>query len=360
MALTALEIQVAAPRRRSSKRLRNVLLATLTLILLTLPLIIAVGMTWPIHLTMKAEVADWIGPKWRNVAFASHEDQVPLKGWLFNSEHPNGRSVVFIHGWYSQRYGNHAPLARQLIKDGYDVLLFDQRASGESGGDHQTLGNKEWHDVLAAYDFMQAQGYQPAKMGMIGVSMGGASLLEASDQMPTLGAVVVDSGYAELRPLLEAELGRRLGPLSFYTGPTLALGPLFGVDPDLRPVDKVRAQAERPILFFHSDSDELIPFAQAQELRAASHSPQSDLVVIHNAAHSLTYEQEPDTYRSRLYQFFDQQLKLATPVRPAKTREPGNLRPTLSTNQCHCSSGHPSVRRGCDLLASPRGGLPGW
>lgn len=145
-------------------------------------------------------------------------------------------------------------------------------------------------------------------MAVIGDSMGAASTLLAAPQMPDVGAIVADSSFAELRPLLEQELPKRSPLPGFYTQPTLWAAPLYGLNPDLRPVDAVRAQPQRAFLFFHGLADTFISPAHGQELRAASANPASDLVLVPGATHVHTYQSDPAAYMARLYQFFDSQL----------------------------------------------------
>ena len=163
-----------------------------------------------------------------------------------------------------------------------------------------------------AYDFLTSgaagQAYDPHKMALLGDSMGASSVLLASRDLPDVGAVIADSAFAALRPLLERELPRRSPLPAFFTEPTLWAGPLYGLNPDLRPIDAVRAQPGRAFLFFHGAADDFVPPANSQDLRAASAAPASDLVLVPGATHVQTYKMGPAAYMARVYSFFDQQL----------------------------------------------------
>ena len=81
-----------------------------------------------------------------------------------------------------------------------------------------------------------------------------------------------------------------------------------GQDPNLRPVDAVRAQPQRAFLFFHGLADDFVPPGNADELRAASPNPDSALVLVPGAKHVRTYEADPAAYMARVYQFFDKEM----------------------------------------------------
>jgi fermentation-respiration switch protein FrsA (DUF1100 family) len=265
---------------------------------------------------LNAALAPTIGAQWSDVSFMSRGDGLRLKGWLFRPATPNGRSVIMVHGLKQNRVdANYSSdkVAHDLVAHGYAVLMFDLRACGESEGTRFTLGNREYLDVLGAYDFMKGDGdgtpFAPAHMVVIGDSMGAASTLLASPQMSDVGALVIDSAFAELRPVLEYKLPQEMPLPAFYITPVLWFGPLFQMNADLRPVDSVRAQPQRAFLFFHGASDDFIFPSQATELRAASTNPQSDLVLVPGAKHVKTYSADPAAYMARIYRFFDQQIK---------------------------------------------------
>lgn len=265
---------------------------------------------------LDSSLAPTVGPVWDDVSFPSRDTSINLVGWLFHAQPGNGRSVIMVHGLNQNRidknYGTNL-VAHDLVQQGYDVLLFDLRATGESGGERFTIANKEYLDVLGAYDYMKggASGtaYDPHHMAVIGDSMGGASLLRAAGQMPDVAAMVVDSTFAELHPLLAAQLPKRSPLPAFYTEPSLLAGRLFGLDPDLRPIDSVRALPQRAFLFFHGLADDFVPPSNSEALRAASTNPDSDLVLVPGAKHVQTYKVGPAVYMARVFQFFAKEMQ---------------------------------------------------
>lgn len=59
------------------------------------------------------------------------DDGVELKGWYIPSE--NGAVVIMMHGYGGNRMSV-LDLGGVIASEGYGVLLYDARASGESGG----------------------------------------------------------------------------------------------------------------------------------------------------------------------------------------------------------------------------------
>lgn len=307
-----------APRRHrwSGVPRRAIIFATATATVLTamyttICIVAASVLTQGTHEALSVSASE-IAPLHDEVSFDSRTDHVRLSGWLFHAATRTGRSVIFVHGWQANRvdtgYGIPS-IAHDMVGHGYDVLLFDLRATGTSGGDRFTLGALEPRDLLGAYDFMRAYGYRPQLMTVIGDSMGAATEIEAAPQLSDVAALVSDSAFAELHPLIERELPKRSHlPSIFDWGVVTSAHVLYGVDPDLRPVDTVRNLPNRAFLFIHAIGDDFIPVGDARELRAASSNPRTQLLVLPGTAHVQTYKADPSQYLRVVFTFIDQQV----------------------------------------------------
>jgi alpha-beta hydrolase superfamily lysophospholipase len=96
--------------------------------------------------------------------------------------------VLLLHAVRADR-STMVSRAQLLMKHGFSVLLIDLQAHGETPGEAITLGFRESADVVAARDWIKriAPG---RKIGVVGCSLGGASVLIAAgskDEHTTLG-----------------------------------------------------------------------------------------------------------------------------------------------------------------------------
>lgn len=246
-----------------------------------------------------------------NVSFPSRIDDLTLRGWLYRSPSPSGRSAILVHGFHQNRVNadfGAVPLSKNLLAHGYDVLLFDLRSCGTSDGSRFTLGNLEPRDLLGAYDFMRSHHYAAGKMAVIGDSEGAATVIEAAKDLAPVGALVADSSFADLQPILQTQLPRNTSlPSIFYPGGELA-SEMFGLNPNLRPVDAVKALPSRAFLFIHGAADTYIPVVNGMELKQASANAQSKLLIVPRAGHVKSFRTNPTLYLQTLYQFLDQQI----------------------------------------------------
>jgi uncharacterized protein len=245
-----------------------------------------------------------------DVQFTSTGDSVPLRGWFI---HTSGtRTILMLHGRNGRRDDpaiGMMDIAQAFVRHGYSVLLFDFRAHGTSGGDRYSLGDWERRDIAGALRFLQSGGI--TAVGAIGFSMGAGTLLRATPDHPELRAVVLDSPFADLTPLIELHLTEVSGLPSFFAPGIIGMAQvLFGMDlVDNRPEQEMARIGDRPVLLIHSTTDDYIPMSQAYTLqRAGAADPHLQVWFPVGPAHARAFKENPTEYLRRVLGFFDGNL----------------------------------------------------
>ena len=268
-----------------------------------------------------------LGLQFKYVTFPSRVDQVQLKGWYIPGVLPNGhltsqRTIIMVHGKGANRADKSAGLLNlsgELARHGFAILAFDMRGTGESPSAPLSLGYFEQRDVLGAVDFLRSGPIPYPALGRThiiggwGVSMGAATLLMATAQEPAIRAVVSDSAYADIIPILEREVpkGGHLPP-SFTPGALIAANVLYGMDfYAVRPVDIVASIAPRPLFFIHGTSDTFIPASNMNILAAAARTvPDAHIQtwLVPGARHAQSFNTEGAVYVDRVVAFYNATL----------------------------------------------------
>src|SRR5687768_1336506 len=130
-----------------------------------------------------------------------------IRGWLLPGRKGAG-AVALMHGFRGSRL-DMLSRARFLSADGYTVLLFDFQAHGESTGERITVGYLESRDARAAVEFLRASA-PGERVGVVGVSMGGAATLLAEPPVEAQ-AVVLEMVYPTIEQAVSNRLTMRLG-----------------------------------------------------------------------------------------------------------------------------------------------------
>jgi fermentation-respiration switch protein FrsA (DUF1100 family) len=117
-------------------------------------------------------------------------DGVRLSAWYIPTT--NHAAVVTVPGSGSNRAATLGQ-ATVLARHGYGVLMVDPRGQGRSGGHAMDAGWYGDHDVTAAVTFLQQQpNVDPARVGVLGLSMGGEEAIGAAASDPAIHAVVAE------------------------------------------------------------------------------------------------------------------------------------------------------------------------
>jgi pimeloyl-ACP methyl ester carboxylesterase len=161
--------------------------AVLSIILLA-ALLMAMVVTIPLKSRVCCETPARFGAEYQTMNFLT-ADGLTLTGWYIPPR--NGAVVILVHSYYGDRRQT-LPVAEMLYKHGYGLLMYDQRASGESSGDARSLGSRDIPDLKEAATWLTGQtGIQ--KIGAYGCSMGGAISLAGAVGVPSIAAIAADA-----------------------------------------------------------------------------------------------------------------------------------------------------------------------
>lgn len=249
---------------------------------------------------------------YQDVRFLSRSGDAQIAGWFIPSS-GNNRAVILVHGKDVSRSaefaGNFLDLGVRLNRSGLNVLMIDLRGHGQSSDAHYSFGLNERRDVEGAVDWLKGQGFKPGSVGVLGVSLGAASSIGATADDTDIGALVEDSGFASICPILQAQWGSASGlPDIFLPSSLFMVRVMYGYDLcSSRPVDEIGKIAPRPVLIIHSTSDVLVPETNAEQLRAAD--PSAETWIVTGPEHARSFNANPDEYSRRVFSFFDKSLK---------------------------------------------------
>jgi len=239
-------------------------------------------------------------------------DGIRLHGWWIPQTAPRP-VIILCHGLGANR-SDLLELARALVHAGYQVLLFDFRAHGESQGRVTSFGWTEQRDVEAMLDWLRRQpAAREVPWGLYGLSMGGAVGIQVAARTPEVQAVVVDSAYRDLERSILIHV--RL----LYHIPTRWLRPIlsaayrvrYGVWPHtVSPRWAASQLGERALFVINGALDVRMPAEDARALYEAASGPK-ELWIVEGAVHLGGYSVDPALYHRRIAAFFQQHLPIS-------------------------------------------------
>jgi alpha-beta hydrolase superfamily lysophospholipase len=249
------------------------------------------------------------GLDYSTVQLTSRVDNLELAAWYLPHQDAK-RAMILVHGRDASKQnaisGRLPALAAELHHAGLAVLMLDLRGHGESEGKRYTWGVFERRDVLGAVDFLEREGFSPAKIALLGISLGGAAVVGAALESPAVGGVVLDSTFADLEALVKPNWRNESGlPTLFLLSAFMMWQALYRFD--LRKVNPARELAQmrkRPVLILHSRSDETVPVEHGLQLAEAT--PQGKLVLFDGCDHAELFRDAPEQYLQALDYFLNE------------------------------------------------------
>jgi len=273
-------------------------------------------LSWP-HASAVAAPA----PPGRDVRLVA-SDGVPIAASYWPGAHTDGPAVLLLHGINNTR-GRMRAQALWLNGLGYAVLAIDFRGHGESGPAERSFGLHEARDAAAALAFLR-RGAPQRRIGLIGISQGGAAaLLGESGPLP-VQAMVLHAVYPDLRTAIVNRIARvtgrslaRLGEplLSYQSWPRLGVAPAR-----IAPIEGLR-HFQGPVLIVGGTADRDTSLADSRAMYAAAPGPKQ-LWLIAGADHVAVSIVWTEAYRRRVRAFFAAALgapgRAPWPARPAR------------------------------------------
>lgn len=229
----------------------------------------------------------------------SARDPVELAATFASPGDPETRpTLLFLHG-----KGGHSsewePDARRALLLGYNVLVPDLRGHGASGGRYMTFGFLEKDDLANAIDAArELWGIDPDRIGLQSCSAGSAVALELAALRPGIGAIWLESPFADPREMARHYLAAATGIpsplLSLATRWAVAITlarvkrdlHLTGVAGGLENADPLAAIARVrcPVALVYGEADRLVPPRFVEQLVDAL-PPESEIFRAAGAGH---------------------------------------------------------------------------
>lgn len=225
-------------------------------------------------------------------------------------QRPKG-TVVHFHGNFGN-LSNHFPLSIFLVKNGFDVLIFDYQGYGASEG--RPSPKRTVEDGIATVRYAQAH-LRNTKTGVVvfGQSLGGAVGLVVTAKESLVKAAVIEAAFSSYSRMAKDVLQRSAWTWLFsFTTPVF-----FGRTYD--PIRYVDTISPRPVLFIHGDKDEIVPVHMSPDLYEKTREPKK-LWIVEGAGHLECRRAAGRTYDEEIARFFTEAL--ASPSRQTSGDSP--------------------------------------
>ncbi len=217
-------------------------------------------------------------------------------------------TVILVHGLGGNRVSVY-PQAAMFLRNGYNVLTYDQRSSGENTAPYTTYGYWESKDLADCISFVDAQIGEDKKLIAWGVSFGGATVGIASGAEcfnEKVDAAILDCPISNMRDMLELRMAEMdigipldllLSAGAFATKRKLAFS--YKDTEVVRYVSKTTV----PVLVINSRADEVTPYYMGEDIYNALTVEQKQLFTVEDISHGNIHLMAPAEYEQTVMNF---------------------------------------------------------
>ena len=214
--------------------------------------------------------------------------------------------VICFHGYTSQGMKDYLGLSGYYLKNGYSMLLVDERAHGESEGKYIGFGCLDRIDALKWINWVLRKCGEDVEILLHGTSMGGATVLMMSSlELPAqVKGIVSDCAFTSPKEVFSHVLKSMYHLPAF---PVMNISDFlnkrlagYGLD-ECNAAREVK-KAKVPILFIHGSGDTFVPYSMCETMYENCASSKKKLI-IEGAAHAECYYKDTDAYENALTEF---------------------------------------------------------
>ena len=269
------------------------------------------GTDWNQHMPFIQERKEYMMAQPHKDKWIQSEDGLKLHATWFPKDDCK-KIVICFHGYTSQGMSDYIGLSGYYLKQGYSMLLVDERAHGQSEGKYIGFGCLDRKDAMKWIAHIVKECGDDVQILLHGTSMGGATVLMTSglELPPQVKGIISDCAFTSPKEVFTHVLKHMIHLPAF---PIMQISEIlnrrwagYGLD-ECNAAREVK-KAKVPILFIHGSADTFVPCSMCDEIYQNCASPKQKLIV-DGAAHAESYYKDTAAYDKALDVFIGGVIK---------------------------------------------------
>jgi uncharacterized protein len=245
------------------------------------------------------------------------KDSLKLSAYLTHSQTDSVKgTIIFVHGIRGKKE-YFIGLSKLLAQNGYNSVLLDLRAHGQSEGRYCTFGVKEKEDLsLLVNELVMLEEEAPKSIGLIGVwgqSLGAAVALQAMSIDSRIKFGIIESTFSDFESIAHDYLNYFMG-YSFESMSKFMVyraGKLAKFKPQLASPINACNSIRQPVFMAHGDVDKKINIKYGKANFNALASKQKEFFAVKGASHVTVWKVGGEAYFKKVLKFIDTQVKFS-------------------------------------------------
>lgn len=234
-------------------------------------------------------------------------DGLALRG-RFYANGDSKKTLLLMHGYHSRGVNDFGCVGEFYFGLGFNLLVPDQRAHGESEGKYITYGVCERYDCLYWINYLNSRIGTDSDVFLDGISMGAATVLMAAglDLPSNVRGIIADCGFTSPYEIFKHVLRRdyHLPPFPIIHITGLFSRPVAGFGFKQYSTLEAMKTNKIPIIFVHGEDDDFVPPWMS---KAAYDACTADkyITIVPGAKHGMSYLVDTEGSEKKLIDFFE-------------------------------------------------------
>lgn len=265
------------------------------------------GTNWDIYKPRLQKMKKWMLEQEHRDVYIHSADGLRLHGTYFPGKGEN-KIILCFHGYTSKGTSDYIGLSNYYLPRGYQMLLVDERAHGDSEGTYIGFGCLDREDALLWIEYVKDYLGGDCEIWLHGTSMGASTVLMASGlKLPSqVKGIISDCAFTSAWDVFSHVLKDQyhLPPYPILKASDSMCRKRAGYGlAQCNAAEEVK-KAEVPILFIHGGADTFVPCAMCYEIYENCRT-RKDMLIVPGAGHVEAFYKEQELYEDKLTEFLE-------------------------------------------------------
>ncbi|SHO43118.1 alpha/beta fold hydrolase [Anaerocolumna xylanovorans] len=225
---------------------------------------------------------------------------------MFFSVNNAKKTVIISHG--DVNYIPYLKYINIFFQRGFNVLVYDMRGFGKSGGDATTFGYYEKDDLSSCIDWVMNRCGTDGVVGLFGDSIGAAVSLQNMRIDDRVSFCISDCSFIDMPAWLKGSMGKKEHILPVwirYFFKSMLYKIKTGISyKDISPFIAA-SEIKKPILFIHGKKDSIVPYEMSVRMYDIKKGIKQ-IKLFDNANHVTSYTQNKEEYDRTIGEFLNE------------------------------------------------------
>ena len=251
---------------------------------------------------VKGMVANCLAMPYEDTYVTSFDNK-KLKARVYRNQ-KSDTVCIMCHGYRGTPCRDFSGGAVDMVNSGYNVILISERGHYGSEGHSITFGVREKEDCKSWINYARKEFGEDKRIVLIGISMGGATVLMASDYLKEGDRVIADCPYTTPKEIISNSIKSLLHMNPKIMWPVANLTSIIFGHTNLAKEDACEhvKNSKAKIMIIHGEDDTLVPYQFSK--RAQDLCPDKvRYELFPKAEHGISYIVDKERYQRVVNEF---------------------------------------------------------